>query len=60
MKVGLRRVQRRLPTIFHRPLTHVRVVVYSDDFTVAGTDVELKKVQTTMREWYDVKVRGTM
>ena len=50
---------RAAPTTFH-PVTDVRVVANSDDFTFAGTKVELVKVQTKTREWYDVNVRGTL
>ena len=31
---------------------------YPDDFALAGTEVELRKVQAKIREWYDAKARG--
>ena len=39
---------RAASTIFHHPMTHVRVVVRGDDFTVVATELEL----------YDFKLRG--
>ena len=41
-------------------MTDVRVVVRGDDITFAGTEVELNKMQTKVRERYDFKVRGTL
>ena len=34
--------------------------MHGDDFTFAGTESELKKIQAKMCEWYDVKVRGIL
>ena len=31
-----------------------------DDFTFAGTESELRKIEAKMHEWYDVKVRGIL
>ena len=56
---GFRR-SRAASTIFHHPKTQVRVVVHGDDFTFAGTQSELKRIQAKMHEWYDVKVRGVL
>ena len=47
-------------TIFYHPKTQVRVVVHGDDFTFAGTESELRKIEAKMHEWYDVKVRGIL
>ena len=41
-------------------VTDVRVVVHGDDFTFAGTKVEVRKLEVNMREWYDVKVQGIL
>ena len=30
------------------------------DFTFAGTESELKKIEAKMHEWYDVEVRGVL
>ena len=38
----------------------MRVVLHGDDFTFAGTESELKKIQAKMCEWYDVQVRGIL
>ena len=51
---------RAVSTIFYHPKTQVRVVVHGDDFTFAGTESELKKIEAKMHEWYDVKVRGIL
>ena len=51
---------RGAPTTFNHLVRDVRVIVHVDDFTFAGTEVELRKVQAKMREWHDVKVRGTL
>ena len=59
MEDGFRR-GRAASTIFYHPKTQVRVVVHGDDFTVAGTESELKRIQAKMHEWYDVKVRGVL
>ena len=56
---GFRR-GRAASTIFYHPKTQVRVVVHGDDFTFAGTESELKRIQAKMHEWYDVKVRGVL
>ena len=42
------------------PKTQVRVVVHGDDFTFAGTESELRKIEANMHEVYDVKVRGIL
>ena len=34
--------------------------MHGDDFTFAGTESELKRIQAKMHEWYDVKVRGVL
>ena len=41
-------------------MTQVRVVVHGDDFTFAGTESEVRKIEAKMHEWYDVKVRGVL
>ena len=51
---------RAASTIFYHPKTQVRVVVHGDDFTFAGTESELRKIEAKMHEWYDVKVRGIL
>ena len=51
---------RAASTIFYHPKTQVRVVVHGDDFTFAGTESELKRIQAKMHEWYDVEVRGVL
>ena len=56
---GFRR-GRAASTIFYHPKTQVRVVVHGDDFTFAGTEWELRKIEAMMHEWYDVKVRGIL
>ena len=56
---GFRR-GREASTIFYHPKTQVRVVVNGDDFTFAGTESELWKIEAKMHEWYDVKVRGIL
>ena len=56
---GFRR-SRAASTIFYHPKTQMRVVVHGDDFTFAGTESELKRIQAKMHEWYDVKVRGIL
>ena len=56
---GFRR-GRAAPTIFYHPKTQVRVVVHGDDFTFAGTEPELKKIQAKVCERCDVKVRGVL
>ena len=38
----------------------MRLVVHGDDFTNSGTKKELQKIKGKMREWYDIKDRGTM
>ena len=58
---GIRRGRERLaPTIFFHPETKVRVVVYDDDFTFAGTEWQLRKIRSTMCKWYDVNVLETL
>ena len=54
------RCGRAASTIFYHPKTQVRVVVHGDDFTFAGAESELKRIQAKMHEWYDVKVRGVL
>ena len=56
---GFRR-GRGASTIFYHPKTQVRVVVHGDDFTFAGTESDLKKIQAKICECYDVKVRGVL
>ena len=56
---GFRR-GRAASTIFYHPKTQERVVVHGGDFTFAGTESELKRIQAKMCEWYDVKVRGIL
>ena len=56
---GVRR-GRAAPTIFIFPDKQVRVVVRGDDFTFAGTDLELETIKSKMHEWCDVKVRGIL
>ena len=34
--------------------------MHGDDFTLAGTESVLKKIQAMVCEWYDVKVRGIL
>ena len=46
--------------IFHHLVTDVSVVVRGDDFTFAGPEVELRRARAEMREWLDVKVRGSL
>ena len=43
---------------FFLPRDGCESVVHGDDFT--GTDVELRKVEARLREWFDVKVRGIL
>ena len=31
-----------------------------DDFTFAGTESQLRKIEAKMHEWYEVKVRGML
>ena len=57
MEDGLQRGRAASTIIFHSK-TQVRVVVHGDDFTFAGTESELRKIEAKMHEWYDVKVRG--
>ena len=62
-KTGEGRVSTRqssINTIICHPKTQVRVVVHSDDFTFAGTESELRKIEAKMHEWHDVKVRGIL
>ena len=54
------RLGRAASSIFYHPKTQVRVVVHGDDFTFAGTESELKRIQAKMHGWYDVKVRGVL
>ena len=54
------RLGRAASTILYHPKTHVRVSVHGDDFTFAGTESELRKIQAKMHERYDVKVRGIL
>ena len=51
---------RAASTTFYPPETQVRVVGHGDDFTFAGTESELRKIQAKMCERYDVKVRGIL
>ena len=51
---GFRRGRAASTKCFHSK-THVRVVVHGYDFTFAGTESELKKIQPKMLEWYDVQ-----
>ena len=51
---------RGAPTVFHNKKSGVRLVVHGDDFTFAGVKKELQKMKVKMREWYDIKDRGTM
>ena len=39
-------------------MTDVRVVVRGGDCTSPGMDVELRKIESKMGKWYDLKVRG--
>ena len=34
--------------------------MHGDDFTFAGTESELRKIEAKVQEWYDVKVRGIL
>ena len=45
---------RAASTIFHRPQTHVCVVVQGDDFAFAATESKLGKMRLRLCEWYDV------
>ena len=54
------RLGRAASTILYHPKTQVRGAVHGDDFTFAGTESELRKIQAKMHEWYDVKVRGIL
>jgi len=47
-------------TVFFNPTTSTRCVVHGDDFTFLGYDIDLKDVAARMREWYEIKVRGTI
>ena len=49
---------RSAPTMFFHTVTDVRAVVHGNDFTFDGKEVEVRKVQTKVCEWYDVKMRG--
>ena len=51
---------REAPMVFHNRKSGVRLVVHGDDFTFAGVKKELQKMKVKMREWYDIKDRGTM
>ncbi len=57
--VGVRRAK-AAPTVFCNPETEVRCVVHGDDFMFLGYSDELKKIADTMREWYELKVRGVL
>ena len=47
-------------TLFHHPVSGVKLVVHGDDFTFAGVAKELDRVEKLMGEWYDIKVRGRL
>ena len=45
---------------FYPSQTRVHVVVHGEDFTVAATEWELRKMRPRTCEWYNVKVRGVL
>ncbi len=45
------------PTVFFHPFTLVRCVVLGDDFTFLGYEDELRKIESHMREWYQLSSR---
>ena len=49
---------RAAPTVFVNPENGIRLVVWGDDFTFLGRDLDLRDMGEQMAEWYDVKVRG--
>ena len=49
---------RAAPATFVQPTAGVRLVVWGDDFTFLGRDLDLKAMARKMGEWYQVKVRG--
>jgi hypothetical protein len=48
------------PTVFHNYATDVSCVVHGDDFTFLGRDGDLRKIEKTMRSWWDLKLRGIL
>ena len=58
-KAGFRR-SRAAPVTFVHPVSDVRLVVWGDDFTFLGRDLDLKDLQEVMSQWYEVKVRGIL
>ena len=46
--------------IFFDEETETRLVVHGDDFTFLGYPEQLERIERKMKEWYEVKVRGTL
>ena len=47
-------------SVFHHPVTGVRLVVWGDDFTFLGHELDLQEVLAQMGRWYDIKMRGIL
>ena len=46
--------------MFYHPKTHVRVVLHGDDVTFAATESDLRKIRSSMCDWFHVKVRRNL
>ena len=53
-------VGRASKVVFYHEEWGVRAVVHGDDFSFAGEEEDLLRVQALMESWYDVKIRGMM
>ena len=59
MDMGFRR-GRSPPCLFWHPTRHLRTLVHGDDFTVVGTEVDLKWLAEEMKSWFELKVRAIL
>ena len=48
------------PVVFFHPGKDLSCVVHGDDFTFEGEAEDLKWITQKMKEWFEVKIRGTL
>ena len=49
---------RAASSVFYHPVTGIRLVVWGDDFTFLGRELDLKEVLDQTGKWYAIKMRG--
>ena len=51
---------RAASSVFYQPVTGVWLVVWGDDFTFLGREMDLKEMLDQMGKWYAIKLRGIL